>query len=124
MELLVLDVNRLARVVARPEDNRPASREYQRILAEMFTEAGDPMDPVAVERWRQRGAIPTTRLLMLLQFAKERGIKIDLLKFALPAERIERAEGARPSKGRSSMRFDNTVPSAVRRPSARHSGGL
>jgi hypothetical protein len=83
---LALDVPRLLKRISHKEGDRENSRDYQRDIAAEFTKRADKMSPVATERWRQRGMIPTPRLLLLLKIAEERGITINLLDFAMSDE--------------------------------------
>jgi hypothetical protein len=65
------------------------SLEYQRDIATEFSKRGDKISPIAIERWRQRGAVQTGRLLLLLKIAEERGMKINLLDFAISDEEFQ-----------------------------------
>ena len=86
---LALDIPRLLKRISHKEGDREDSREYQRDIAAEFTKRGDKMDSLAVQRWRQRGSMPTARLLLLLKIAEERGISINLLDFAMPDDAFE-----------------------------------
>jgi len=78
---LALDVPRLLKRISHKEGDREESRAYQRDIAIEFTKRGDKMSAVATQRWRQRGMIPTPRLLLLLKIAEDRRIKINLLDY-------------------------------------------
>jgi hypothetical protein len=86
---LALDVSRLLKRIANEEDAHWTSREYQRIICNEFGRRRAKLAPVAIERWRQRGSIPTGRLLTLLLIAQDRGVPINLLDFAISAKQVE-----------------------------------
>jgi hypothetical protein len=71
-----------------PPTDRPFSLAYRQQVADEFTISGDTMTLVAVSRWRSRGSIPTPHLLTLLEIAKQRDVKVDLLDFAMPATEV------------------------------------
>ena len=85
---LALDVPRLLKRISHKEGDREESRAYQRDIAKEFTKRGDKMSAVATQRWRQRGMIPTPRLLLLLKIAEDRRIKINLLDYAVSDEQF------------------------------------
>lgn len=85
-----LDVPALVKRVVGMENAPEFSAEYRRAIAKEFAKRGEPVTPVGVDRWRQRGSMPTARLLMLLRIARERKVAIDLLDYAVEGDRFVR----------------------------------
>src|SRR4051812_22334529 len=85
---LALDVERLLKRIANLEDSSESSREYQRVIVNEFARRRIKLAAVAIERWRQRGSMPTARLLVLLLIAQDRMVPINLLDFSIPEKRV------------------------------------
>lgn len=101
---LALNVPKLLRHILRCGDDFPER------TAAAFRQHNDIIKPIAIERWTQRGSITTPRLLTVLQIAKDRGVRVNLLNFTIPAEQVAGfKESERAFKARKKAELDSLL---------------
>jgi hypothetical protein len=108
---LAFDIPRLLSRVTGADD----PRESQKLIVEAFQRRGDPIKPITVERWIQRGSIITPRMITLLRIARDHEIDVDLLDFAVEDDRIEEFKAAeREQKARAKERMETVIAEGIR----------